>query len=443
MADIGIKLDADRLVLTKNRDFRWVFENLDEHRRSTPFPDGDLFLELDTGEPHNAVHDISISGANDGTYTLTVSNSRSGVGGVSATTPDIEWDAPTVSPQDATADVKKAVETVAGDGNVLVHPAKLYPVWMIELTINGPLNEIQHIQFTGNPTGGQFKLGFGFALTPAIDYGADPSAVKSALQQIPSIGTGNVKVTSDGAKGYVVEFIGALAGKDQQQIMGFPIGIFLDFGLTGGFFPNIKVTTLVNGIGTVSQKYIDMLNKYIEQFFNSFDELLGVDITLTLYENHNMMFKVKALNGWDEVDIFSFLMQVTNDSIAAFLNQVSSIFGIVNMLHVNFYWDRHYNLEFINDWGNTPVSVSGDGSGLSGIDNDQQVVDTVINPGKSRFEQWQFDIVDSLATVKVESESVNKILPRTIWQLVFLPEGEPRGGDPVALGQVLLQPRGE
>ncbi|QGH79678.1 hypothetical protein SEA_ANON_6 [Gordonia phage Anon] len=51
---------------------------------------------------------------------------------------------------------------------------------------------------------------------------------------------------------------------------------------------------------------------------------------------------------------------------------------------------------------------------------------------------WDFDIDGSVATIKVESDDVDLIPARTTWQLVFLPEGELSGGDPVAWGSTAV-----
>lgn len=52
---IGIELESDELVLTKGRDFRWTFENLDENNQPIDFPAGSLYFEfpyvLDSGAP--------------------------------------------------------------------------------------------------------------------------------------------------------------------------------------------------------------------------------------------------------------------------------------------------------------------------------------------------------------------------------------------------------
>lgn len=48
MAVIGIELAADQLVLTKGRDFRWAFENLDEAGEPIDYPAGALYFEFPT-----------------------------------------------------------------------------------------------------------------------------------------------------------------------------------------------------------------------------------------------------------------------------------------------------------------------------------------------------------------------------------------------------------
>jgi hypothetical protein len=48
MAVIGVELDQDELVLTKGRDFRWTFTNLDAAGAPTDFPTGSLYFEVYT-----------------------------------------------------------------------------------------------------------------------------------------------------------------------------------------------------------------------------------------------------------------------------------------------------------------------------------------------------------------------------------------------------------
>jgi hypothetical protein len=51
MSVIGVELDPVDLVLTKGRDFRWTFENLDSSDLPVDFPSGTLYFEVATASP--------------------------------------------------------------------------------------------------------------------------------------------------------------------------------------------------------------------------------------------------------------------------------------------------------------------------------------------------------------------------------------------------------
>lgn len=64
-------------------------------------------------------------------------------------------------------------------------------------------------------------------------------------------------------------------------------------------------------------------------------------------------------------------------------------------------------------------------------------------PGSLYFElgttpatTWVFVIDGAVATLKVEHTDADQIPARTPWQLVWLPDGEAAGGDPIARGVV-------
>lgn len=46
MSVIGVSLQSDQLVLTKGRDFKWAFQNLDAGGNAEDFPPGDLYFEF-------------------------------------------------------------------------------------------------------------------------------------------------------------------------------------------------------------------------------------------------------------------------------------------------------------------------------------------------------------------------------------------------------------
>ena len=51
MAVIGVEVDPVDLVLTKGRDFRWSFQNINEANVPIPFPSGSLYFEIATAIP--------------------------------------------------------------------------------------------------------------------------------------------------------------------------------------------------------------------------------------------------------------------------------------------------------------------------------------------------------------------------------------------------------
>jgi hypothetical protein len=134
MPDIGIALGSDRLVLTRRRDFKWFFDNLDEDDTPIDFPAGRLFFELDTGGAHNSEQIVRIFRAKGGTYDLTVNvdpvpGVTEGVGGI---TPDIGYSS-------ESGPFKTALESVVGAGNTEVSML-YYPQWVIQLTTQGSLD---------------------------------------------------------------------------------------------------------------------------------------------------------------------------------------------------------------------------------------------------------------------------------------------------------------
>lgn len=105
-------------------------------------------------------------------------------------------------------------------------------------------NEQQQIYITGSPTGGTFTLSYNGATTAAIAYNASADDVRNALQQISSIGVGNVQVTGSGtsASPWVIEFVNSLAA-----IAGQPL-ISATSSLTGGTSPGLSIAELQKGV---------------------------------------------------------------------------------------------------------------------------------------------------------------------------------------------------
>lgn len=78
-------------------------------------------------------------------------------------------------------------------------------------------NERQIIRWPKTPTGGHLVLTYRDQSTH-VDFDASAAVVQTALQGLSSIGSGNVTVTGSYTAGYVVEFIGDLAGEDNDLI---------------------------------------------------------------------------------------------------------------------------------------------------------------------------------------------------------------------------------
>ena len=90
---------------------------------------------------------------------------------------------------------------------------------------SGSANEIQELVV--NATGGKFKLSFGGESTSFQDHDVDKNSLKSALEGLSTIGSGNVLVDRDATTGvYTITFQGTLANKDVAQLS-------VDLGIPG------------------------------------------------------------------------------------------------------------------------------------------------------------------------------------------------------------------
>lgn len=100
-------------------------------------------------------------------------------------------------------------------------------------------SESQLVTVTG-ATGGTFTLSFAGSTTTGIAYNAAASAVKSALEALDSVGTGNVDVTGSPGGPYTVTFKEDLEGVDV------PLMTASATGLTGTT-PTVVVTVVTEG----------------------------------------------------------------------------------------------------------------------------------------------------------------------------------------------------
>jgi hypothetical protein len=105
-------------------------------------------------------------------------------------------------------------------------------------------NEVQEVEITGTPNGGDFTLTFDGQTTGDIAFDADAAAVDAALEALSNIPAGGVTVGGGPLPGTPVEvtFTGALAGAPQPEMTA-------TSSLTGGTDPDVTVTTTTPGTG--------------------------------------------------------------------------------------------------------------------------------------------------------------------------------------------------
>lgn len=103
-------------------------------------------------------------------------------------------------------------------------------------------NELQKLVITGGPTGGTFTLGFGVATSAAIAFNAPAEDIEAALEEMSTIGDGNVKVWGGPlpAAPVYIEFTGTLGSANQEALTRTD-------SLTGGSTPQTAVSTLRAG----------------------------------------------------------------------------------------------------------------------------------------------------------------------------------------------------
>lgn len=439
MSDIGIRTDADSLVLWRGRDFSWNFENLSPEDQPVDYPDGRLFFELQTGGEHNAIQEVEVIGGTGGYYKL-IHNGNSSA--------NISLATVTVAPGGMAPSIQTILEAVPsiGAGNVVVYPASLIPVWEIRLEQNAGSNEVQHLTFTGAINGGTFKLAYGSQVTERISYnGLTAAILKAALVALPAIGESDVIVQPLDGGGYSVEFTGALANTDVPQLVGITAGVdFLTpldwfFGLTTSniaALPGIRTETVRSGAPKFSEKVVNTLNNAVNGFFDGFEGLLGVDIDFKISDTRNILLTATSRRSYVESELLTFVVDATADALEGLFGTIAELNGMFETFNIDFYWKHVYQVEFLGKLANTPQPALGiDISGLVGTTT-KKVKVTSLEPGKDPLTIWDFDITGSMASLKVESEEADLVSKGTKWQLVFLADGEIAGGEPIDHGTV-------
>lgn len=141
-----------------------------------------------------------------------------------------------------------------GSGGVVVGPGKtavfhgIDAVWAV---CDGT-NEVQTVTVDGSPTGGTFDLTYA-GETATVAYNVSAAALKSALEGLSTIGSGNVDV-SKASNVYTVTFKGGLANTNVALMTADGAN------LTGGTSPDVTVANGTQGAsGTASLSVVSEL----------------------------------------------------------------------------------------------------------------------------------------------------------------------------------------
>lgn len=282
-------------------------------------------------------------------------------------------------------------------------PGRLY----FELQTGGEHNALQKVTVTG-ANGGTYKLGYGGEWTAPIDYN-------------------DVVDNPQNLSGDITDALKALSTIEDDEIVVQPSSLY----------PTWELDINLNAGHVLTEQLVNTINATLNGFFATFEDLLGVDIDFTIHDNLNFVIKITSTKSFDEVGLITFAVDVTSTMIVNAFNAVAALVGVVDTVHLDFYWTHTYQVMFIGALGNNPQpALAVDDSGLTGVNGYEKVSVEIVKPGKHPLTIWDFEITDSLAQIKIESEETDKIADRCRWQLVFLPEGEPAGGEGIDAGRV-------
>ena len=87
---------------------------------------------------------------------------------------------------------------------------------IVSLESNSGTDEVQTLTITA--TGGKFFCSFRGQISGLIDYDATAAAVEAALEDIPTIGVGNVTVAGSDGGPYTITFVGDLAATNVEAL---------------------------------------------------------------------------------------------------------------------------------------------------------------------------------------------------------------------------------
>lgn len=121
----------------------------------------------------------------------------------------------------------------------------------------GRANESQTATITGSPTGGTFTLTFDGETTAAIAYNAAATTVKTALEALSNVKTGDVTVSGSAGGPYTVVFTGHYQGENV------PAFTASGASLTGGTSPGVTIATVGAGGGSTASDGTETLAGFL------------------------------------------------------------------------------------------------------------------------------------------------------------------------------------
>ena len=450
MSLFGVDVPQDQMILQKRRDFYCSFQNESDSGSPEDFPPGELYFELVTGGEHNCVQQVEILQSEGGTYKLFYDGVPSD---------PIDYYQADDSPYDMTIDVRSALENIPaiGVGNVRVSTTSLDPVWNLNFTLAGTSrNEIQELSvvnllgWLGEALGeGQMVLSYRESDTEPISFESSAAEIEAALEALPQIGIGNVAVTEPTAGKFRIEYQGMLAARDVDliKVRAYEKNAtdFFGGGITGNLLTQFSSKTIQNGRRAILDgRMMDLLTRKINEFFSMFDDAMSINLEFVIDSNLDFTVVCRSNAGYREVDLLTFDVLFNASTLFTFLDNQLLLEDAISTVTVDQYWNHRYTVEFVGDAADMPhPQLVGDATDLenfvTGLVLAPEVKTSVLELGQRPLTKWDFVIDGSTAELKVESEYVDRIQPRTKWQLVFLPDGEAAGGQAVARGSVTVQ----
>ncbi|QGJ88760.1 hypothetical protein SEA_YECEY3_6 [Mycobacterium phage Yecey3] len=279
--------------------------------------------------------------------------------------------------------------------------------YSLELETGGEHNALHRVYVSG-ATGGTYTLKVNNVDTPAIDYN-------------------DVSENPQGLAGDIQDAVNAAV---DGNALVHPVSLY----------PAWTLNFNLNSSKPLTEQLVNTINKAANDFFDAFEQLFGVDVTMVVTDTLNFKLLITSRRSFDEVGIITFAVDVTATAVKNFFNGFAGLIGAVNTVNTDFYWNRTYDIEFVNWLSNQPIPATTiNGSSLTGANKRVQV--DVIDPGKEKLTVYWFSVAGPDATVKIDSEEADLLPHRTKWQVVHLPNGEPAGGSCVQAGRVYRQPR--